>query len=148
MTQQTRTDVALALLRAALGVVFVVHGAQKIFVFGLAGTTGFFESIGIPFPAVNAAIVMAVEFGGGLAILAGALTRLTGVLLAATMAVAMVTVHLPNGFLLPNGYEFTLTLFALAVALVLTGAGRYSVDAALNPVGNQEPVDVRLRRAA
>jgi len=148
MTQHTRSDLALALLRAALGIVFVMHGAQKVFVLGHDGVTGFFASVGIPLPAVAAAIVMAVELGGGLAILAGVLTRLAGGLLAATMAVAILAVHLPNGFFLPNGYEFTLILFAAATALVLAGAGRYSVDALWLPRREARTDDRQLRRAA
>ena len=122
-------DRGLLLIRIAVGLVFVMHGGQKLFVFGHAGVTGFMASLGLPFPAVNAALIMAVELGGGLALLAGAATRVAAVLIAGAMAVATVTAHLANGFFLPNGYEFALTLGLVSLAVAMTGAGRYSVDA-------------------
>jgi putative oxidoreductase len=121
--------VGLLLLRVALGTVFVAHGLQKVLVFGFAGLSDSLGAAGFPLPAPNAAVLMAVEVGGGLALLAGAYTRAAGFLLAGTMAVATVMVHLPNGYFLPNGVEFTVTLMLANLAVMLTGAGRYSVDA-------------------
>jgi putative oxidoreductase len=132
MTAHRSVDRGLLLLRAALGTVFVAHGAQKLLGFGLAGTAGFLESLGVPFPALNAALLIGVEIGGGMALLAGLFTRLSGALLAFAMLVALVTVHLPNGYFLPNGVEFVLTLLLASVALTQTGAGRYSLDARLS----------------
>lgn len=123
------TDRGLLLLRVALGTVFVMHGSQKLFGIGYQGVTGFVASLGLPLPALGAAALIAVELGGGLALLAGAFTRVTALLTAFAMAVATVTVHLANGFFLPNGYEFTLTLMLASFAVVMTGAGAYSVDA-------------------
>jgi putative oxidoreductase len=128
----TRLDLGLLALRLALGVVFVMHGGQKLFVLGPGGVAGFLGSLGVPFPAVNAWLVIAAELGGGLALLAGALTRLAGLATALTMIVAMTTVHLANGFFLPAGYEFTLTLLLASVAIVLTGPGAFSVDALIS----------------
>jgi putative oxidoreductase len=123
------TDRGLLLLRAILGLVFVVHGAQKLFVYGPSGVTAMLASLGLPFPGVNAVLVIAAEFGGGLALLAGAGTRLAAAAIAFSMAVAIATVHWPHGFFAPQGYEFPLTLLVANLALILTGAGRYSVDA-------------------
>jgi putative oxidoreductase len=124
-------DRGLLLLRVALGVVFVMHGGQKLFVMGPSTVAGFLGSIGVPFPYLNAILVTAAELGGGLALLAGAFTRIAGLLTAFTMAVAFATVHGANGFFLPAGFEFVFTLFLASLTLVLAGPGAYSVDAKL-----------------
>lgn len=126
-----RLDAALAVLRVIVGSVFVAHGAQKLFVFGLAGVAGAFGGMGVPLAGIVGPAVAFVEFFGGLALLAGLLTRLAGVGLAVVMVGAMLLVHLPAGFFAPNGIEFPLTLLGAAVALALTGPGRFSVDAIL-----------------
>jgi len=124
-------DRGLLLIRVALGVVFIMHGWMKLTVLGLAGTAGFFASVGIPLPMVNAVLVTALELGGGLLFLLGAGTRIIGALQAFAMFVALATVHGANGFFLPNGYEFVFTLGLVSLGIVLTGPGRYSVDARL-----------------
>lgn len=118
-------------LRLVVGLVFVVHGAQKLFVFGLAGTAGFLGNLGVPLPQVAAAGLIAVEIAGGLALVAGAWTRLAAALLAADMLVAILTVHARGGFFVPDGVEFVLTLLGGCLALVGLGAGPWSVDAAV-----------------
>jgi len=132
-TQNVWTDRGLLLLRAILGVVFIAHGGQKLFVYGLPGVAGMLGSLGIPFPEVNAVLITATELGGGIALLAGAATRLAAGFVAFAMAVAVVTVHLPHGFFAPQGVEFPLTLLVANLAIALTGAGRYSVDALFSP---------------
>lgn len=127
--QSVWIDRGLLLVRVALAVVFIAHGAQKLFVVGYPGVTGFMASLGMPFPAVSAALLIAVELGGGIALLAGAFTRIVALLIAFNMIVATVTVHLANGFFLPTGYEFTLTLMLISAAVTMMGAGAYSVDA-------------------
>lgn len=115
------------LLRLALGLVMVVHGYDKVG--GVSGFAGFLDSMGIPIAIVFAWIVTIVELGGGLLILAGVLTRYVSLLFAVNMAVASVLVHLPNGFSVGDGgYEFTLTLFLVAIALALQGAGPLSLE--------------------
>ena len=125
-------DRGLLLLRLALGAVFVAHGLQKLLVFGLGGVAGMLTSLGLPFPALNAALVTAAELGGGVLLLTGAATRVAAVVLAFAMSVAMVTVHLPNGFFAPAGVEYTFTLLVANLALAMTGGGRYSVDGLFN----------------
>lgn len=126
-----RLHAALAVLRLIIGTVFVAHGAQKLFVFGIAGLTGAFEGMGVPLAGVVAPAVALGEFLGGLALIAGLFTRVASLGLALTMLGAIVLVHLPAGFFLPDGMEFVLTLFGGTVALALTGPGTYSVDSVL-----------------
>jgi len=142
-------DRGLLLIRVALGVVFVMHGWMKLTVLGLAGTAGFFGSVGIPLPMLNAVLVTALEFGGGLLFILGAGTRIIGALQVMSMAVAVLTVHGPNGFFLPNGYEFALTLGLVSLAVVFTGPGRYSVDAWLSRrPGSTVSADLAYPKAA
>jgi putative oxidoreductase len=151
-TTTRQADAGLTLLRAVTGVIFAAHGAQKLFVYGFDGVAGGFAQMGVPFPGVIGPLVGFVELFGGLALIAGLLTRLAGVGLTAVMLGAMFLVHLPAGFFLPNGYEFVLMLAASATALAITGAGRYSVDAliARRRVTNviRTPATETLRRAA
>ena len=127
-------------IRIALGLVMMGHGSQKLFgAFGgggLSQTAGFFDQIGIVPGIFWASVVAVVETFGGLLVFIGLLTRIAGLLIAVTMFVAMTWVHLPNGFFLSNrGIEFTLLLFAMAMALVLTGPGTPSADALVKRQG-------------
>ena len=126
-----QVDSGLALLRIITGTTFAAHGAQKLFVYGFDGVAGGFAQMVVPFPGLMGPLVGFVELFGGLALIAGLLTRLAGVGLTAVMLGAMAFVHLPAGFFLPNGYEFVLLLAASATTLAIVGAGRYSLDAQL-----------------
>jgi putative oxidoreductase len=120
------------ILRLAVGAVFAMHGWQKLTVMGVGGVAGFFGSLGIPFPEVAALVVTLVELVGGLALILGLGTRLAGALLAIDMLVALLLVHLPNGFAVENGgYEFVLVLLAASLFFALSGPGRLSLDARL-----------------
>jgi putative oxidoreductase len=126
-------DLALLVLRVVIGAIFVAHGAQKLFGFfggpGLKGTTGFFEQLGIkPAPAMALGAGL-TEFVGGILVAVGFLTPVAALGLVVVMAVAAITVHLGNGFFATEGgYEYNLALGAVALALVVAGAGAYSVD--------------------
>ena len=106
--------------------------------YGHAGVTGAMASLGIPFPALNAVLVTAVEFGGGLALLAGVATRAAAALVAFAMLVAVMTAHLGQGFFAPAGVEYPLTLLLASAALVMTG-GVNSLDAKLFGRRHVEP---------
>lgn len=125
----SRIDAGLAVLRVVTGIIFAAHGGQKLFVYGFEGVAGAFGQMGIPLAGITGPLTGLVEFLGGLALIAGLLTRLAGLGLAITMAGAILFVHLAAGFFLPNGYEFALALLGAAIALALTGGGRYSLDA-------------------
>jgi putative oxidoreductase len=122
-------SIGLTVLRLILGATFIAHGAQKLFIMGFSGVSGGFAQMGIPLPGFFGPFVSLVEFFGGIAILLGLLTRLSALGLAVNMVVAMLTVHLKAGFFNPNGVEFPLALFGMAVALMTMGAGAFSVDA-------------------
>lgn len=125
----TRIDIGLAILRVTTGVIFLAHGAQKLFTYGFAGVTGAFTKMGVPFPAFTGPATGLVEFFAGAALIVGLLTRLAGFGLAITMLGAISMVHLAAGFFAPAGFEFPLALLGATVALAFTGAGRYSLDA-------------------
>ncbi len=121
-------SIGITVLRVVVGIVFAAHGWQKLTGFGLEGTAGFFGSLGVPLPQVAAVVVIALELLGGIALILGLGTRYVAPLLAFNMLVAMLLVHLPAGFFLPEGVEFVLTLMAASVALALTGSGAYALD--------------------
>ena len=146
-------DAALAVLRVVLGVTFILHGGQKLFVYGLDGVTGSLAQIGIPAAAFFGPLVAFVEFFGGIAITLGLLTRLAALGIGSTMVVAILTVHLKQGFFNPGGVEFPLSLLASSIALVIVGAGAYSIDAAIakridGETGVPAAESERVRRAA
>lgn len=124
-------------LRIPIGIIFMAHGSQKLFSwfggYGLEGTGQFFESIGLAPGVAMAFLAGSAEFFGGLLILLGLLTRPAALVLAFTMVIAIVSVHLPNGlFMADGGYEFGLALLAACVSLMLSGSGKLSLDEWLN----------------
>ena len=124
-------------LRIPVGIIFVAHGAQKLFGwfggYGLEGTGQWMDSIGLSPGYLLALLAGAAEFFGGLALIAGVLVRPAAAALAVAMLVAIFSVHIGHGlFVDKNGYEYALALLAVAVALVFSGAGRGSVDRVLS----------------
>jgi putative oxidoreductase len=123
-------------LRVPVGIIFAAHGAQKLFGwfggYGLEGTGQFFGSIGLNPGYLMALLAGAAEFFGGLALVFGLLVRPAAAALAFAMLIAVFAVHWSKGFFAAaGGYEYALALFAASVSLLVSGAGRWSVDAML-----------------
>jgi putative oxidoreductase len=129
------------ILRVMLGVVMFPHGAQKLLGwyggFGFAGTLGHFtEQMHLPW--LVALLVIIGESFGSLGLLIGLLTRFTAASMALIMVGAIGLVHWPNGFFMNwsgkqagEGYEYHLLVIAICAALVITGAGKWSVDSVI-----------------
>jgi len=135
LNKLTATNVGFDTLavRVAVGTIFAAHGAQKLFAwfggYGLEGTAGWMESIGLAPGLLMATLAGSAEFFGGLLLIIGLLVRPAAFVLGVTMIVAIVTVHFENGlFMSANGYEFSLALLAITIGLLVRGAGSMSVD--------------------
>src|SRR4051812_34906535 len=105
-------SIALTALRITVGAIFIAHGAQKIFTFGLGNVGGMFGQMGIPLAGVVGPFIGLLEFFGGVALVLGLLTRLAALGLAFNMLGAIRFVHFKGGFFLPAGYEYALALLA------------------------------------
>ncbi len=133
----TSGDLSLTILRVVLGVVFFAHGCQKMLGwfggFGFHGTMGLFAHMGMPAPM--ALLIICAEFFGGLGLIVGLLTRIAAFGIGALMIGAIFMVHLQNGFFMNwmgtqkgEGFEYHLLAIAIAAALLLRGAGAFSLD--------------------
>ena len=128
----TVRSIALLVSRIILGVILVAHGYQKFAEWTLAGTGQAFAGMGIPLPAVSAAVAAIIELVGGILLILGAFTPIVGVLVFLQMLVAAVLVHISNGiFVADGGWELVGAIGAGALALAAAGAGRWSVDGLL-----------------
>jgi len=135
-------DVGTLCLRIAIGVIFLAHGSQKLFGWfggpGLAAMGDAFSQMGFQPGLFWAAVAGASEFFGGLTVLLGFATHVGAFLIGMVMLVAMLKVHLPNGFFLNfmctpgvgHGIEYNVALLGGCVALLLGGPGKYSVECA------------------
>lgn len=131
--QQKRTGLALLLIRLASAAAFLYHGSAILFgAFGGPGLQGFSHFTHMPI--FVAFLVGLAQFGGGLAMLTGVLARLGAFGIALVMAGAVILVHLPKGFdSSKGGFEYALTQLLIALAILVAGAGPYSLYYVLRP---------------
>ncbi len=133
----TDSSYSPVILRLILGIVIFPHGAQKLLGwyggYGFEGTMGFFTSQGIPY--VIALLPIIAEFFGALGLIIGLLTRVAAFGIGFTMLIAAVTVHAQNGFFMNwfgnqkgEGIEYFLLSIGISVSLMVTGAGKFSLD--------------------
>jgi putative oxidoreductase len=130
-------DLGLLVIRLVFGLTFAAHGTQKLFGwfggYGLAGTGGWLESLGLKPGKFHAALAGIGEVAGGLLLAAGLWTSVAALLIAAAMLVAIVKVHGPKGYwATAGGFEYNLAIIAVAVGVALTGPGQYGLPALLH----------------
>lgn len=125
---------ALLLLRVFLGVCFVIHALGKLGLVGpgsMSGFTSWLQSLGFPFPALQARAAMLTELVGGTFIACGLFTRVAALCCLFTMMVAVTVGHKGGGYLITNnppGNEYALNLSLLMVVVMLLGPGHFSLD--------------------
>lgn len=143
-------NISALLARLALGIVLFPHGAQKLLGwfggYGFTGTMGFLTtSAGLPY--IVALLVILIEFFGALFLIFGFATRLAAFGIIVNFIGVVVTTHAQNGFFMNwynqpkqgEGLEYFILLFGLAIALLIAGGGKWSVDAAIskNKIANK-----------
>jgi putative oxidoreductase len=126
-------NLALLVLHVVIGLLFFAHGTQKLFGwfggYGIGGTAGFFEQIGLRPGRLHAWGAALGETLGGLLLALGLFTPIGSALVIAVMVTAVIAVHWPKGFFnTEGGYEFNLTLVSVAFALAGVGPGEWSLD--------------------
>jgi len=138
---QTNESNASTIIRIVLGLILFPHGAQKMLGwfggYGFNGTMGFLtDTAGLPW--IIAFLVIAIEFFGSIALIVGFATRIVAVGIISLFTGIIATSHLQNGFFMNwygnlkgEGYEFHLLILGMAIALLVSGAGKWSVDYAL-----------------
>ena len=125
-------NLGLLIIRVVVGVTLATHGLNKIFGGGkIAGTAGWFGSMGMKMPKANAWIAALTEIGSGALLALGFLTPLAAAGMVAIMVVALITTHRKNGWFIFNpggGIEYVVVLAAVGVGLACTGPGKWSID--------------------
>ena len=138
---KTNGNSAALIARLMLGIVMFPHGAQKMLGwfggYGYSGTMGFFTGT-MHIPAAFAFHAIMAEFAGSLGLIVGAFSRVAAFGIASVMTVAILTAHAANGFFMNwtgaqkgEGFEYHLLAIALAVIVMIHGAGKASVDAVI-----------------
>jgi putative oxidoreductase len=137
-------DLGILIIRVLFGVALAAHGAQKLFGwfggYGLKGTGGFFEQLGFRPGVPFAAAAGLSEFGGGFLLALGLFTPFGAAAVLSAMLVAIVSVHLKNGFFaMGNGFELPFLYAVAAAALAFTGPGAFALDAWLGLTSLNQP---------
>ena len=145
----TQNEYSLAVARVILGLVFFAHGAQKML--GWFGGAGFSDTISefakFGMPAAVALFAIFVEFFGSLGLLFGVLSRVAALGIIVEMMGAILTIHIHNGLFMNwmgqqkgEGIEYHLITIALALLILVRGAGALSIDYMMSslPSGNRE----------
>lgn len=123
-------------LRVVTGIIFAMHGYQKLTEFGLEGTTGFLASLGFPAAGVFAGILIAAELGGGILLILGLFTHWVTKILSVVAIVALFTVHISKGFFIAGGgYEFIILILAASLSIMITGPGALALDKVMKKSG-------------
>lgn len=123
-------DVAPLVLRVVLGIIFAWHGYDKVFVTGLPAISDFLGNLGFPLSQFFAYILAYGELIGGVLLILGLFTHWIAKYDSIVALVALILVHWKNGFSAGNGgYEYILLILAASLSLLITGAGKYSLDA-------------------
>jgi len=130
---KTSNSFALLPVRLGVGVIMAAHGSQKLFGwfggYGLKGTGQFFaENLGLKPGMLMAALAGGTEFIGGILLIIGLLTRISGLALAGTMAVAIATAHSSAFFADQGGMEYPLMLLLASLTMAIGGGGAFSLD--------------------
>jgi putative oxidoreductase len=134
----TDNTTAAAIIRLVLGAVILPHGLQKTIGlfggYGFGGTMGFFTTT-LGLPSLVAFLVIIAESLGALSLIIGFATRFCAASIAVVMVGAIFMVHLDNGFFMNwfgaqkgEGFEYHLLIIGMALSLVISGAGRFSID--------------------
>ncbi|AKE38746.1 Putative membrane protein [Corynebacterium camporealensis] len=135
MNRPAVRDAALLFARLIIGIIFVVHGVDKLFFTGMDETIGQFSAWGVPEPQILGWVVALTELIGGMLLVIGLLATFAAALLAIIVGGASYYVHFANGFFAAeNGLELTSALVVSLVLIVVFGAGRASLDEVLRNV--------------
>src|SRR5262245_40236087 len=125
---ETWNDVAVLLLRVALGVVFFMHGYMKVFTNGIEGVQGFLTQLGVPMADSFAYVLAYGELIAGALLVVGLFSHWASKFAMIILIGAFYLVHMKAGFYVGSGgYEFVMVLFAAAFSVMVTGSGKYSL---------------------
>ena len=124
------SDIALFIVRLIIGIIFIAHGYQKLFQFGIDGVSQFLSKLGFPLPGFFALILSLVEFLGGIALLLGIFSRWAALLIGIVMIIAILTVKIKVGLIAQEGagMELDLAILANTVIILIFGPGNISIE--------------------